>query len=133
MKKAKKLLAVLMAVALTFAGTAISAEAATTILQYRAGNFTSYAPSELIYLTEDTDVITFIGHCSGNTPDLVTCEIVDRDHGGVYNMSFDFWADGEATLYECYFPSGEYRIYFTANSDILKTRVTVDFAKADYL
>lgn len=133
MKKAKKLLAFVLASCLLFAGTTMSAEAATTISQYRDGNFTEYSPAELIYLTDSTDVVTFIGHCEGDATDLVTCHIVDRDYGGVYNYSFDFWADGEALLYECYFPPGEYRIYFTASANILKTSVLVDFSKVDYI
>ena len=129
----KKILATLLTACLVLTGTAIAANAATTITQFVDGNFTSNSPAELIYLQEDCDVVTFVGHCQGDEVDLVSCHIVDRSHGGIYTASFDFYADGSATLFENAFPAGEYRIYFTGSSDILKTRVVADFAQADYI
>ena len=99
----------------------------TNIAAYRDWEFTWRSAPEPIVLTEDIDTISMFGTCVGDEIDEnVACHIVDLTYG-LYDSILYFPANGSVTTIARELPAGEYRVYFTGDSNIEKEVATVVF------
>lgn len=121
----KKIIAVVLVFTLAFSISAPcqTARASTPVdlSVYVDRNFYGESAAEPIHLNEDCSLISFYAISDGDEIDNLTCCIRDDSHNGLNSCTFNFNADGSTTTVSYYLPAGRYTIYFTGNSDILKT------------
>ena len=133
-KKRNKLLSIVLTLVLAFCvttGVSAAQNGSFDIAMYRDWEFTWRSAPEPIELTEDIDTISLFGTCVGDQVDEdVACHIVDVTHG-VYDSILYFPADGSVTTIARALPAGEYRVYFTGDSNIEKAEATVVFTVLD--
>ena len=127
----KKVVAIVM-VATTLAMLQLPAFAQVVdITFFQDWNFFGKSATEPKALPEDCNSVSVYATCEGDVADTVTCYIVDRTYGGIYNTTLTFTADGSVTTYPYTFPAGRYYVYFVGSDDILKTEATVVFSRVE--
>lgn len=105
------------------------------VTQFQDWDFYGRSDPEFIYITLDTDTVSFYGECetpdtpaSPDTPELLSCHVIGVTYPA-FSYVFDFYADESVTTYAYAFPAGRYKIYFVGSSSIKKEYVLATFTK----
>lgn len=118
MKKTKKIIALFLAVLMTFAFFSFSTQAADTeeisprsitIASSVFRNFYSNSGGSTITLSRGCDFVSFQIDCASGTDDIMAV-ITDHTHNGAYNTVLAIRGDGSTTTVETYFAAGSYTI-----------------------
>lgn len=118
MKKTRKILALFLAILMTFAIFSFPTQAADsseisprsiTIASSVYRNFYSNSGGSTITLSEGCDFVSFKVNCASGTDEIIAV-ITDLSNGGAYNSVLSFTADGSTTTFETFFGTGSYTI-----------------------
>ena len=125
MKKTKKIIALFLAVLMTFTIFAFSTQAATqevtprsiTIASSVYRDFYSNSGGSTITLSQGCDFVSFQVDCASGTDNIIAV-ITDNTHQGDYNRVLSLKADGSTTTFETYFAAGSYTITLLGNNKL---------------